>query len=297
MRAVSDGGFAAALDHLAEEMRRGPGFRVWSLVVTILGDAIAPRGGVVRLGALQAILDRIGVEPGALRTAASRLARDGWLERERRGRAAFYRLAPRRKAALDRATRRIYAAGPRDWDGAWLVAVAPDERAPERERRAAWLAALGFGRLAQGAYLHPHREEAPGMEDMVLFRAPHREALLPPAVLAAAWPQAAAAAALHRELLARFAPLEALPPVPLNAVAARTLLIHAWRRAILRDPALPPSVAPADWPGEAARALTARLYRRWAAPSEVWLDGCDGGLEGALPPPGAEFHGRFGGLG
>jgi phenylacetic acid degradation operon negative regulatory protein len=285
------------LNDLAAGVMRDPGLRIWSLLVTILGDAISPRGGVVRLGALQTILDRIGVEPGALRTAASRLVRDGWLARDRRGRAAFYRLAPGQQAALDRATRRIYAAGPRDWDGVWLIALAPEERAAARDARAAALAAQGFGRLAPGAYLHPHALAAEGFTDMTLLRAPHDGVRFAPGALAAAWPEAATAAAHYRDLLARFAPIDAAraAPRPLDALAARALLIHLWRRAVLRDPGLPAEIAPADWPGEAARALAARLHWRLAGPSEAWLDACDGGPDGPLPPPGPDFATRFGG--
>ncbi|MCP4183007.1 MAG: hypothetical protein GY761_06780 [Hyphomicrobiales bacterium] len=48
-------------------------------MVTIFGDAIVPRGDVMRPGALQQITDHIGISNNALRTAMSRLASDGWL--------------------------------------------------------------------------------------------------------------------------------------------------------------------------------------------------------------------------
>ena len=43
--------------------------RVWSLIITVFGDAIVPRGGRIPLQALQEILARLGIEPGAVRTA------------------------------------------------------------------------------------------------------------------------------------------------------------------------------------------------------------------------------------
>ena len=113
MQAPASPSFSAALDALLAELSAGPGrLRAWSLAVTLFGDAAAPRGGALRLGAVQAVLGRLGVEPGALRTAMSRLARDGWLARERRGRASFYSLTAARAEELAAATRRIYAAGP-----------------------------------------------------------------------------------------------------------------------------------------------------------------------------------------
>jgi phenylacetic acid degradation operon negative regulatory protein len=86
-------------------------------------------------------------------------------------------------------------------------------------------------------------------------------------------------------------------PEPFAALVARVLLIHEYRRILLHDPLLPPPLLPADWPGAAARALTARLYRRLAWPAEAWLDAGLAGADGALPRAEPGFTRRFGGLG
>ena len=57
--------------------RTGPP-RIASLIVTVWGDAVAPRGGSLWLGSLQAILDKFGCTPGQVRTAMSRLTEEGW---------------------------------------------------------------------------------------------------------------------------------------------------------------------------------------------------------------------------
>ena len=67
--------------------------RVISLVVTIFGDAALQRGGEIAMTDLTAITGNIGVSPGALRTAMSRLAAEGWVEREKVGRNTLYRLS------------------------------------------------------------------------------------------------------------------------------------------------------------------------------------------------------------
>jgi DNA-binding transcriptional regulator PaaX len=46
-----------------------------------------------------------------------------------------------------------------------------------------------------------------------------------------------------------------------NASSVRTLLIHAYRRVLLRDPLLPPALLPLDWPGSGAYALCRDFYR------------------------------------
>jgi len=65
---------------------------------------------------------------------------------------------------------------------------------------------------------------------------------------------------------------EAAPLTPLEAIAARTLLVHEWRRIVLRDPGLPERLLPRDWPGAATRDLARGIYRALAGPSEAWLD-------------------------
>ena len=100
------------LTTLIDRLHGSGRLRVWSVIVTIFGDAVAPRGGKVALATLQEIVTRLRIEPGALRTAMSRLAGDGWVARERQGRNSFFSLDERGRDAFDLATRRIYAAGP-----------------------------------------------------------------------------------------------------------------------------------------------------------------------------------------
>ena len=51
--------------------------RAGSLIVTVFGDAIVPRGGSLWLGALLDIMALFGSEAGLVRTALSRLVQDG----------------------------------------------------------------------------------------------------------------------------------------------------------------------------------------------------------------------------
>lgn len=280
------------LETLIERLhRRRP--RVWSLIITVFGDQIVPRGGRVPLAVLQEIMARLGVEPGALRTALSRLVADGWVERERRGRNSFFRLDERGRHAFDLATRRIYAGGPPEWDGAWTVAIAP----PGTEAAGAELAGAGFVRVAGGVYLRPRTPGEIAVEnalsDMLVI---HGASAEHPEMLRSLWPSSRIADAYRGFLeayLGLAAALEAgWTPAPLDALAARTLLIHDWRRIVLRDPGLPRDLLPRDWPGEEARTLVRDIYRRLVPASEGWLD------DVGLPPPSAprSFAGRFGGI-
>lgn len=263
------------LESLIDRLHERGRLRVWSLVITIFGDAIVPRGGLVALSTLQDVLGRLRVEPGALRTAMSRLAGDGWVIRERDGRRSYFRLDERGRHAFDLATRRIYAAGPPAWDGKWTVAVAPPGTVA---RDTDDLRTLGFLPVGGGVFLRPETAESPeassALSRMLVV---HGESADHPEAFRALWPSDAIAGA-YEDFLAAFRPLlgslqTGWRPAPLDAVAARTLLIHDWRRIVLRDPGLPRSLLPETWPGEDARRLMHDIHASLRQSSDAWLAG------------------------
>ncbi len=269
----------AALETLIAQLHERGRPRVWSLVITIFGDAVVPRGGRVPLTVLQDIMARLRIEPGALRTALSRLAGDKWVTRDRRGRHSFFSLDEHGRHAFDLATRRIYAAGPPGWAGKWTVAVA----APGANAQGGELPALGFVRINGGVHMRPETDDAPdATEALAGMLVIHGESAEHPEAFRELWPSQEIADAYHA-FIAAFHPLhEALRNgsvlVPIDAIAARTLLVHDWRRIVLRDPGLPMALLPKDWPGEKARSLVHEIYRRLVEPSERWLD------QTGLPP-------------
>ena len=69
------------LARIVDHLKREPS-RTGSIVITVFGDAIVPRGGSVWLGTLLEFFKALDIDGGVVRTAMSRLAADGWLERE-----------------------------------------------------------------------------------------------------------------------------------------------------------------------------------------------------------------------
>lgn len=282
----------SALERLVDRLHERGRLRVWSLVITIFGDAVAPRGGQVALSVLQELLARLRVEPGAVRTALSRLAADGWVTRERDGRASFYRLADEGRHAFDRATRRIYAAGPPEWDGRWVVATRPgadNRRGPQRDRL---MREAGFAQIGPAAWIRPlvGEDTTESLPDSLLVIV--GTASRAPAEVARLWSLedlAGAYRALALDLEGLERALDAGDRLaPPDALAARILVNHAWRRIVLRDPGLPAALLPPDWPGDAARARVKAIYAALDEASEAWLD--QAGL------PGRGRVERFGGV-
>ena len=240
--------------------------RTPSVISTIYGDAILPRGGALALADLLALMRRLGATEGMVRTAVSRLARDGVLAGGRAGRHSFYALTNTARAEFAAAVPRIYGPEAADWDGALHLAF-PD---PGMDRSA--LESAGFALLAPGVLLGA-QPAPPGVPALASVAPPHTAHRL----AARAWPLAETRQR-YELFMATVRPLEgAMPPEPLAAMAGRIALIHAFRRVALRDPHLPGRLLPADWPGHAARGLCQSIYANLAPASERWLDGAGSG--------------------
>jgi phenylacetic acid degradation operon negative regulatory protein len=226
--------------------------RVWSVLVTIFGDAAQPRGSTVPATALQAILERIGIKPEAMRVALHRLVKDGWIARERAGRQSFYGLTQKGEAEFGAARRRIYAPAPALSDP-WRLVVT--------ETRAEGLIPLG-----RNAFLSLEG----GWPEDALVVTGTLDAL----------PDWASQALAPEPLPDEYAALEAALSEAQNTVvteaaeaaALRILVIHQWRRLLLRHPDLPAAFFPEGWRGEACRALVLSLHRQLSEQADPWLD-------------------------
>lgn len=241
--------------------------RVWSLIITFFGDAVALRGGRVALSTLQDAMGLLNVEPGAVRTALSRLASEGWVEREREGRLSFYKLSDQGKAAFDEPTKRIYAGAAPDWNGQWTVAIQTRDKADENA--AARLGERGFVSLGGRAWLKVGDAAGLPPDEFLVVSGAGSDL---PAPLLALW-KLDDHAAHYTAFIADWQSLSALGDLPpADCMAARTLLIHDWRRIVLRDPGLPDTLLPAGWIGQGARSLVGQVYRGLLPGSENWLD-------------------------
>jgi phenylacetic acid degradation operon negative regulatory protein len=76
----------------------------------------------------------------------------------------------------------------------------------------------------------------------------------------------------------------------------RMLLIHEYRRVMLRDPQLPPELLPLNWPGETARLLAKDIYQLTQNLAEQYIMAVLESKRGPLPDASPEFYRRFGGL-
>jgi len=284
----------APLSEILRHLRAEPS-RTWSVIITVFGDAIVPRGGSVWLGTLVRFFAALDIGDGVVRTAMSRLAADGWLERSRVGRNSFYHLTAKGRTTFRQATAHIYAAHARRWDGRFELILLGDARARESVRPL--LVTAGFGAAAPGLWVAPAGTPVPRIGANALHLDAGCDLASARRLAQRCWPLEQMAAAYDR-FLSLFAPLEAaldaaLPIAERDAFIARVLLIHEYRRIILRDPTLPLELLPAAWPGAKARALCGKLYPLLLPASERWLDEHGHNEAGVLPPAGPELALRF----
>ena len=284
------------LSHVVDQFKSEPS-RTGSLIVTFYGDTILPRGGSVWLGTILNVLELIDVDGGVVRTAVSRLAADGWLERKKIGRKSFYRLAAAGRDRFELGLTHVYRASVAEWTG--RLALLLIENGADRDSSRAALSEAGFGTPMPGVWIAPLGANLPsGLKGVIRLEA-SAEDEAGRQLIEAAWPLAAIASS-YRDFMSAFAPLTAWSRAPdrlepQDAIVARVLLIHQYRRVLLRDPLLPAELLPSDWPGAEARRLCATIYRRLLPASERWLDEFGESASGKLPRAGKELAQRFAG--
>lgn len=261
------------LQPIINALHREGRLRVWSLVITIFGDSVQHRGGEISNVRLQQLLGRIGVERGTLRTALSRLVKDGWVEADRTGRSSLYRLSIKGKTQFSDATGRIYAPVRRENIDNWSLSFGHNQHGFE-------IAPNLF--LTPVEFLRQDKEPDCRVTGSLDFLSPSfRENLMSPNHQNA-----------FKDMLADTKSLTGIDLDPLSSAAARTLLIHRWRRLILRYPEVPFEFLPTGLCDTSAREKVRDVYKHLSTKAEQWLD-CNDAIVNSMPFADDEFQTRF----
>jgi phenylacetic acid degradation operon negative regulatory protein len=303
--------FASATHALAARFRRQRPLRGGSLLITMLGDAIAPRGGSIALSSLIQLARPFGLTERLVRTSIGRLANEEWVSSERRGRSSYYSLTAPGRTRFAEATQRIYGASPDSWDGQWTLVVVPPALKKMREDVREELQWLGFGQLTGGVFAHPtHREgeirarlaELERAGQLIVIRGNSAVRTSDTQLVSMGW-DFGDLTRRYRRFISMFAPardaLNGAGVVDMTGETSfvlRTLLLHEYRKIHLRDPLLPASLLPPEWAGADAYDLCRRLYAAVFPASERYLSQTVQTLSGALPAPVGDTFARFGGL-
>ena len=226
--------------------------RVWSLLVTVFGELAQDEGAQISGALLRHLSDLIGFKPEAVRVALHRLRKDGWIESRRQGRNSVYFLTDWGRAQSVAASPRIYATGPMA-DRAWLVVHEPGQVPQETGAEAAWLTSnlLLTSRHIGGVdvFVTPVTETTP-LPDWMSRKLCDDDM-----------------AELVRRLNAVLSGFDGQTDIlaqldPCQRAALRVLVVHDWRRIVLKTPRLPDFVFPESWAGASCRGKVARFLER-----------------------------------
>ena len=295
---------------IARQLRQDPP-RAKSLVMTVFGDAIAPRGGAVWLGSLITLLAPLGISERAVRTSVFRLVEEGWLEANRSGRRSQYRLSTQGEKRFLRAHQRVYAPPSRDWHGQWTLLMMMSDQLSTAQKNALKKELLweGFAGLGTGLFAYPG-DKAEALTEMLSRTGTRNKVLLlsaadqtvmgalPLTTLAhKLWPLREISKS-YGHFIRRFDALltlqdQAAEIDPEQAFVVRTLLIHAYRRVQLHDPQLPQALLGEAWPGETAYTLCSRIYQRSLSASDQHVTATLQQEQATVHAVRAEFRQRF----
>jgi phenylacetic acid degradation operon negative regulatory protein len=254
-----------------------------SALFDLYGDHLRARDGQAPIAALVRLLAPLGVQAPAVRTAVSRMVRQGWLVAVRLEAGPGYALTPRAVRRLDEAGERIYRTRRAEWDGRWhLLVVTPPSGRSDRERLHAQLAFLGYGAIGPMTWVSPR--PAPELDAALSDTGARAERFTSlhdgdsQQLIARAWDLDGLARSYTRfldeadDLLG--ADASWLAQHPEEGFAARSRLVHAWRNFLFVDPGLPAALLPPDWPGAKAAAWFDEQSMMLLPAATAYLDAC-----------------------
>jgi phenylacetic acid degradation operon negative regulatory protein len=284
-----------------------------SLIMTVYGDAILPHGGGAWLGDLIGLLAPLGLNERVVRTSVYRLVQDDLLAARQAGRRSFYALTPTGARQTSTASRRVYALRPEGWDGAWTQVWLPEKDTDTdtaRDTLARELARLGFAPLAPDVMIHVGGALALAEQTLERLGLSTRAV-----VLSSRMEGPVGEFAAMRGTVARIWPLDTLVseymafleiaepvlatlesdgrPDGAASFVLQSLLIHAYRRIVLKDPMLPLDLMPPEWPGPRATKIMRDLYVTLAPAAREHVAGALGMDVDGFGGANAQFAARF----
>lgn len=246
-----------------------------TFLLVLFGDQVLGRGVAVATGSVIAVLDRLGVGEHATRAAVARMVRRGFLRSLRRGRQAFLGLTPHAVNVLNDGLRRLEAdVVDRNWDGQWtlLTFSVPETRRADRHALRTRLGWQGFAPLRSGLWVSTWATDVSHtlaeldlLDRAQVFRARASQWTDPAGIVREAWDLAAIGDAYQRFV----DDWTGERSTELDELSLRIRLSAAWLLAIRRDPRLPRTLLPRDWPGIRAQELYRAALDRIAEPADA----------------------------
>ena len=250
------------------------------MIVTIFGDAVLPYGEFVRLTSLLEITSTIGIDDGAVRVAVHRLEKEGWLKKRKVGRNVLYALSSAGEEQSRAARKLIYGFDdpPVSTGLQMLIMAEGPGRAAVREN----LLENGWGLITANIVLtsgsKTQLSALNGLSEndnhyLVPLGANYQDVQR---LCSRAW-------SLDRindeyaNFVGLYGPVaedvrSGSTYVQSDALVLRILMIHDYRRLILKDPLLASGYLPKNWQGTHTRDIVSGTYSALKQQTKDWID-------------------------
>lgn len=247
----------------------------------LYGDHLLSRGGQAPVAALIRCLGALDISAPAVRTAISRMVRQDWLTTVQTAGGPGYALTSRAARRLSEASERIYRRHEPTWDHRWhVVAIERIRERSRRDRVRAGLRYLGYGGLDDTTWVAARH--SPELDALLRHEGVASEQFLAEHIGDSAgmvgriWELADLAGRYEIWLVDAAAITSAVTPVASDeaAFAARSQLVHEWRKFLFIDPGLPSDLLPADWAGDRAARYFDTEAERLAQAAARFVDDC-----------------------
>jgi phenylacetic acid degradation operon negative regulatory protein len=223
--------------------------KVWSVLVTIFGDLTPKSTDAIEGPVLSTLMLQMGIKPEALRVAIHRLKKDGWIETTKQGRISRYALSAFGRDETAKAIPLVYGETP-DRSGDWFVitthAPAGSDCPPD------WISIGNTTYLSQAlpvgtSHMMVSKLSAP-LPDWAMDR------LLPPN-LKDGYEELSNLLTSSLPARKKFDALDSL--------TLRVLILHRWRRLVLRHHPGVLTLMPPDWTGSNCRHRVLSALQRY----------------------------------
>ena len=239
--------------------------RIGSVIISIYGDVVVPQHDKIELGVIQELSKYLRFESGAVHTALSRLCSDGWFVRTKNGRNVEYSITPENMKTVKEAAKRIYGPNflpePIKWNvvvfeksnnvipdnvhainrKTWIVPA--DFKINECENKSVVLSVMGKVDEIPEWAVRNVVEPAITKEYEKL-----NELILP-----------------MKENIEIIKNLDGV-----NSIITRVLVIHFWRRIVLRHKPLYQNLMPHNWAGIKCTKAIKEVYHAVMENSQKW---------------------------
>lgn len=244
---------------LTSDLRTLGGQRVWSLVISLFGDLAQDEGQSIDGPVLSTIMQGLDIKPEAGRVALHRLRKEGWLQSTKSGRISHHSLTPEGRAQSVEASPRIYA-NPHQMAPDWCVVIV-EQGSAETETK---LTDMGFTAISPRIFVGPTGQTP--LSGAMTFQGDQ----VPTWLIEQAEPkklQDSYAALLPALQKLQTALTNSNASSPMEIAILRCLVVHNWRRLVLKHPMLPAPLIDSSSPAHQCHLAVWTLLSQFPRPT------------------------------